>query len=292
MRIAFALLWGLVSASPTTDYSCLHSGSWLVNKDSATSSYFSTTTDVTSSSLSSGVWSTTTNQIPKYNKLFSSSDISALNSRPKATTDFVSGSTTAVAGNNYQFGANIGYKTQSCSKGYWPPGPSCPSASSVTNSWDLTPSAETNSAGCYFPYLGKIGSWVNGVAIYGTSDGLSYNSQGKWYNLAAEFEVYDLDGRRTSFPLLRLTRLTFFFLSRPLLLDSVQWSCCQWSVSSSPLSCMSWRQIRRPWLESLGCLGMDARLVSDLWTLSSLWPIGGVLLEEERLLLFVCNWMF
>jgi hypothetical protein len=196
--VSFVVFLPLGASSSTTDYSCLHSGAWLLNSNSDTSSYFSTTTDVTSSSRSTGTWSTTTNQIPKYNKLFSSSDISALNSRPKASTDFVSGSTTAVAGTTYQFGASIGYKTQSCSKGYWPPGPSCPSATSVTNAWDLTPSPETSSNGCYFPYLGKIGSWVNGVAIFGTSDGLSYNSQGKWYNLAAEFEVYDLDGISSS----------------------------------------------------------------------------------------------
>jgi hypothetical protein len=205
LAASLTLLLDRGDSTTTTDYSCLHSGSWLLNTASDTSSYFSTTTDITSSSRSSGTWSTTTNQIPKYNKLFSSSDISALNSRPKAATDFVTGSTTAVAGNTYQFGASIGYKTQSCSKGYWPPGPSCPSATSVTNSWDLTPSPETGSSGCYLPYLGKIGSWVNGVAIFGTSDGLSYNNQNKWYNLAPEFEVYDLDGTISSSDLIRLS---------------------------------------------------------------------------------------
>jgi hypothetical protein len=145
--------------------------------------------------VSSNVCSTTTKQIPKYDHVFTSDDITTLNSRPSASSDFVSGSTTAVAGNTYQFGANIGYNTKSCSKGYWPPGPSCPTASSSTYSWDLTPAPETNSDGCYFPFLGKIGSWVNGVAIFGTSDGLNYYNQGKWYNLAAEFEVYDLDSK-------------------------------------------------------------------------------------------------
>lgn len=185
----------LTFSTSTTDYSCVHAGAWLLNSNSDTNSYFSASTDVTSSARSSNTWSTTTSQIPLYDKEFLSSDISALNSRPKASTDFTTGSTTAVAGNTYKFGANIGYKTTSCAKGYWPPGPSCPSATAVTNSWDLTPAAETSSSGCFFPVLGKIGSWVNGVAIYGTSDGLSYNSQGKWYNLAPEFEVYDLDGK-------------------------------------------------------------------------------------------------
>jgi hypothetical protein len=193
-----ATLFPHISSAASTDYSCLHSGSWLLNTNSDTSSYFSTSTDITASSLSTNVWSTTTNQIPNYDRVFTSDDITALNSRPKASSDFVSGSTTAVAGNTYQFGANIGYKTQSCSKGYWPPGPSCPTATSTTNTWDLTPAPETNSGGCYLPFLGKVGSWVNGVAIFGTSDGQNYNNQGKWYNIAAEFEVYDLDSK--SFP--------------------------------------------------------------------------------------------
>lgn len=207
----FSLFPQFVSSS-TIDYSCLHSGSWLLNSNSDTSSYFSSSTDITSSSRSSGTWSTTTYQIPKYNHLFTSSDVSNLNSRPKASTDFVTGSTTAVAGTTYEFGANIGYKTQSCSKGYWPPGPGCPSASSTTDSWDLTPSPETRTNGCYFPYLGKIGTWVNGVAIYGTSDGNSYNSQSKWYNLAPEFEVYDLDSKCLLFVCCYLLFFIFFIL--------------------------------------------------------------------------------
>lgn len=34
---------------------------------------------------------------------------------------------------------------------------------------------------------------VNGVSIFGWSDGQSYNNQNIWYNSAVEFEVYDLD---------------------------------------------------------------------------------------------------
>jgi hypothetical protein len=34
---------------------------------------------------------------------------------------------------------------------------------------------------------------VNGVALYGWSDTLSYKSQGVWQNLAMSFEVYDMD---------------------------------------------------------------------------------------------------
>jgi hypothetical protein len=34
---------------------------------------------------------------------------------------------------------------------------------------------------------------VNGVSIFGWSDGMSYSGQSIWYNNAVEYEVYDLD---------------------------------------------------------------------------------------------------
>ena len=182
-----------LAAIAVVDYSCLHSQSWLVNLDNDYNSYFSSSTDMTTSMLSSGKWSTTTNRIPKYNHLFTSTDISSLNSRPKASTDFPTGSTTVVAGTTYTFGSNIGYKTQSCVRGYWPPGPSCPTSSTITNTWRLNPAVETVSTGCYTPRLGVIGRYVNGVSIYGTWDGLTYNSANVWYNSAPEFEAYDMD---------------------------------------------------------------------------------------------------
>lgn len=149
---------------------------------------------MTASLLSAGKWSTTTLRIPKYTHTFTSSDVSALNSRPKRTTDFASnGVTTAIADTSYVFGSNIGYVTTSCSLGYWPPGPSCPTASTVTDSWRLNPAPETTSGGCYTKNLGVIGRFVNGVSIYGTSDGVTYNNARVWYNSAPEFEVYDMD---------------------------------------------------------------------------------------------------
>lgn len=38
-----------------------------------------------------------------------------------------------------------------------------------------------------------IGYNVNGVALWGWTDGTSYLSEGVWNNLAMKFEVYDLD---------------------------------------------------------------------------------------------------
>jgi|APCry1669189070_1035195.scaffolds.fasta_scaffold246478_1 hypothetical protein len=40
---------------------------------------------------------------------------------------------------------------------------------------------------------GPVAWLVNGVALYGWSDTLSFNNQGVWQNLAMSFEVYDLD---------------------------------------------------------------------------------------------------
>ena len=45
---------------------------------------------------------------------------------------------------------------------------------------------------CYL-FLGAIGYWVNGVSIFGASDGTSYQNQGVWLSSALAFEVYDLD---------------------------------------------------------------------------------------------------
>ena len=41
--------------------------------------------------------------------------------------------------------------------------------------------------------LGSIGTLVNGIAIYGIGDGLTYNSKSVWYNSAVVLEQYDID---------------------------------------------------------------------------------------------------
>ena len=40
---------------------------------------------------------------------------------------------------------------------------------------------------------GPVAWMVNGIALYGLSDGQSYNGANVWQNLAAEFEKYDFD---------------------------------------------------------------------------------------------------
>ncbi len=179
------------------DYSCVHSSAWKLNKNGNTNSLYSATTDVSSSAMSSNdlTWSVTATRIPDYTHPFTSGEILTLNTRPKASTDFTSGKTTAVAGGISTFGANIGYKTSppGCSQGYWPPESVCPVKASLSLTWNLQPAAETRTDGCFTPVLGVIGYWVNGVSVFGASDGQSYKSASVWHNSAPEFEVYDLD---------------------------------------------------------------------------------------------------
>lgn len=138
-RFAFVISGLVVGA---VDYSCVHQNSWILN-DGTTNKHFKSIVDIKSSIFDpSGFWSTTFDSIPNYNHLFTSDDISFLNSRPKS--DFAAGhATSAVAGKTYEWGSNIGYKTLSCSLGYWPPGPSCPTAQNNRFVASLRPAPET-----------------------------------------------------------------------------------------------------------------------------------------------------
>ena len=135
------------SSSPSStiysvDYTCLHANSWLINKKNNYNNYFKSWTDITNSHVTSNgkIWSVLASQIPNYNNIFTASDIQKLNSRPKASPDFKTGQTTAVAGRNYTFGANINYVTNSgCNLGYWPPGPVCPAAQNKVLNFTVTP---------------------------------------------------------------------------------------------------------------------------------------------------------
>jgi len=62
-------------------------------------------------------WTVSFNMIPYYLKTLSASDMSALNSRPKAATDFVSGQASVTQFDNIAFGADIGYSHTNCSLG-------------------------------------------------------------------------------------------------------------------------------------------------------------------------------
>lgn len=133
--------------------------------------------------------------IPDYSVTMTQDLIDWLNNRPKASTDFNNGVTSASAGDVVEFGQDIGYNSNSsCTTGdgagYWPPGPVCPEDVShqVYIPTSPTPATTDCSQG-----LGIIGLILNGASVYGWGDGQSYNSQGVWQNLAPEAELYDID---------------------------------------------------------------------------------------------------
>lgn len=139
--------------APPKDYSCVHANSWLLNTRGVYSINFAATVDITTSSFVSGTpvisgWIINFNGIPFYDHYFTQSEVAALNSRPSAATDFVSGQTTAVAGIYYNFGDNIGYTPSNCATGYWPLGPGCPSAYRGTHTFPVFPSPEYKSGMC------------------------------------------------------------------------------------------------------------------------------------------------
>ena len=43
------------------------------------------------------------------------------------------------------------------------------------------------------PSVGIVAWLVNGVPLYGWSDGLSFNSGNIWQNVAFKFQIYDFD---------------------------------------------------------------------------------------------------
>lgn len=188
-----ALLLISQTVEADVDYSCAHAKSWFLNEESHYDSNYNVLTDVTSSSLDSNEWKVTTNHIPRYDHVITDDDMDFLNGRPKASTDFKSGSTTVSSGDTVSFGQDIGYGGMGCDMGYWPPGPDCPDSTTKTYTWDLTPAPETRTDGCYMKIVGAIGYWVNGVSIFGPSDATSYKNQDVWFGTALGFELYDLD---------------------------------------------------------------------------------------------------
>lgn len=138
----------------------------------------------------------TASGIPNYRVTITQAIVDILNSRPKASTDFTSGQTTAKVGDVVEFGQDIGYKSSAtnCNTtggyGYWPPGPECPQDTAKTDYFPLQPTANTGT--CYTG-MGPIGLMVNGASIYNWNDGQTYNNEGVWHNTAANAEVHDLD---------------------------------------------------------------------------------------------------
>jgi hypothetical protein len=166
------------------DYSCYHQQSWQENTDRDYTSQFSAYTDITTSKyvssrrrlqgppppsggggggggggtpsgsstsaptsplLTTG-WEMKSTSIPKYNHNVTTFDMYLLNARPKKSSDFATGVTTAYKGEIVTFGESVGYSvTQGCtSSGYWPEGPRCPTSQSIEFVFPTEPAPETS----------------------------------------------------------------------------------------------------------------------------------------------------
>jgi hypothetical protein len=134
--------------------------------------------------------------IPKYDVTITQDIIDSINNRPKASTDLTTGQTTASVGDVVEFGEDVGYVStgDNCDTnagyGYWPPGPACPTEDEREVYFPKTPEATTQECE---NGLGKVGLFVNGSSVYNWGDGMSYNADGSWQNLAPVAEQYDVD---------------------------------------------------------------------------------------------------
>lgn len=140
----------------------------------------------------------TSTGIPDYAVTVDQSLLNSLNQRPKATTDFALGQTTAELFDIIEFGQDIGYNNnpqQNCADsqgyGYWPPGPGCPTLQEKEGYFPQLPTPNEEES-CETG-LGTIGYAINGTSIYNWGDGVTYNNEGIWHTLAPFAEVYDVD---------------------------------------------------------------------------------------------------
>ena len=181
---------------------------WIINETNARSTYITDETtgegvlvdvqSVTEETIDGEVYAVVSTQgIPEYDVTITQDIIDSLNARPKADSDFQNGeSTTATLGDVIRFGGDVGYISTGdfCETtggfGYWPKGPACPQADEREVYFPVTPTATTEVCE---NGLGKIGLFVNGSSIYGWGDGMSYNTDGSWQNLAPVAEQYDVD---------------------------------------------------------------------------------------------------
>jgi hypothetical protein len=184
--------------------------SWIINNET-TSSYISSTSgsvleDVQSAELESVSENVSdvyyahvkTQDIPKYNITITQELVDSLNQRPRAATDFKSGSTTAVAGQVVEFGEDIGFvsSTENCTTtggdGYWPIGPVCPTAQATDAYIPVEPTEKASTDAECETGLGVVGLMVNGTSLFNWGDGMSYGDN-VWYTLAPLAEQYDVD---------------------------------------------------------------------------------------------------
>jgi hypothetical protein len=129
-----------VFVTSNVDYSCLHQENWILNSDNHHNKKFNSATDVITASLNDYQFAVTSYGVPNYDRVFSQEDVDALDSRPLASIEFAGGKTSAVAGQFYAFGDDLGFVKYSG-----------PSAKSPTNVPTNGPSLKPTSGARYFP---------------------------------------------------------------------------------------------------------------------------------------------
>ncbi|WP_046006344.1 YHYH protein [Pseudoalteromonas rubra] len=137
----------------------------------------------------------TASGIPDYQVTVDQEMLSSLSSRPRAASDFATGSPQVAIGDVVEFGQDIGYNSNSscaldAGQGYWPPGPVCPEVMDKTGTFPNQPTQNTERCETG---LGTVGFWVNGTSVYNWGDGHSYNNERVWQTLAPVAEQYDVD---------------------------------------------------------------------------------------------------
>lgn len=137
----------------------------------------------------------TASGMPDYQVVVDEEMLSSLSSRPRAASDFSTGSPQVAIGDVVEFGQDIGYNSNSscaldAGQGYWPPGPVCPEVMDRTGTFPNQPTQNTDTCETG---LGTVGFWVNGTSVYNWGDGQSYNNERIWQTLAPVAEQYDVD---------------------------------------------------------------------------------------------------
>lgn len=133
--------------------------------------------------------------VPDYAVTITEELLAWLNSRPQASSDFISGAASVAPGQVVRFGEDIGYvSSNECTAGagfgYWPPGPGCPENANHSIILPLVPTATTTECATG---AGSVGYYVNGTSVFNWTDAQTYNNEGVWQTLAPSAEVYDVD---------------------------------------------------------------------------------------------------
>lgn len=179
-----------------TDTVLITAAGWLINNSIMSANISATLVNV--QSVSSTVLSNIdmiemrSTGIPDYQITMTLDNITELNNRPNAATDFKTGSTSASVGDVIDFGESIGYLIGrvGCALEYWPTGPQCPSDQSNVEYIPTTPQVASETCNVSTNTMGYM---LNGTAIFNWGDGASYNNERVWSNIAPKFEFYDVD---------------------------------------------------------------------------------------------------